>query len=580
MEEQGCKKKNTLFVLAIVFVLTLSFVLVACNFEKDELPKIELTDGMSLEEVRAALSEVKNYTFTYKEKETIREETYFVNQNGYLIDYIDLEYTYYVANFIADEDSAYYLVRKFNGTEEISHTYDHYTNVSDQFDDAKKEINRFIKEHLNDYFDEVEKNDVTMTVKDGKLIFEGANWICTFYDFNKTTLPIDEYFPGYKDMATENVDEDDNGGDVTPDDGNNDDNNDDVNPDDGNNDEVLFVDGMTIAEVKATLATVESYKWKNIDNGTVYYSCVNAAFYIEYDSDSDLVLYAAHFPEDGKWYALYREVEGTEEGRDYSWSTTNAEYMDFLSSDAAMHVETLLGDIENGNATMTIQDGSITVAYAEDYQILSYAGKSFTIYDFNKTVLPAIEEYFPGYKESATENVDDDNNDDDNDKALFTDGMTLEEVKAVLPKIKNFIFSVGNSVYLVDENGYMYSNYDDENTWCGAKFIEEDKIYSLYYNNKGSVTTEQEYHWQKADDDSIAEIKNTYGANFLAGQLTMVEDGDLTLTVENGKIILKDVVEGDGDDGDTYEFYSFNSSLFRVETMFPDYKELATEREN
>ncbi len=567
------KRKNSLLSVSIIFILAFTFVFAACNIiggiddDLDNvLPNIDLSDDMTVDEIKEALSEVKNYTFTYKEKETICEETYFVDQNGYLIDYIDLENTYYIANFIADENSAYYLIRNFNGTEETSHTYNHYTNVSDQFDEAKKEINKFIKEYLNDYYNEVEKNDATMTVKDGELVFEGANWICTFYDFNKTTLPIDEFFPGYKETAVEYVDDDDDGN--IDDGGNNDDNNDN-NGDDNGEEDVLFVSGMSLAEIKATLSTVDSYTWVKNESEIVLKTCENGCFYSEIDAEEEVGCYCAIFSEDNKWYSLYRDVEGTNEDIDYSWSETDDAYNDFLESDAATMVETLLEAVENGNASLAIENDVITIVYRDD---------TYTIYDFNETTLP-IDEYFPGYKELAVKQTDDtedgNNNDDDgNEDVIFTDGMTLDEVKAVLSEVKNYKMTIGESINYIIETGYAYTNVDGEYSWQGAWFIEDGKIYNLSMDYKNSVETDHKYYWKTADADGIAEIKDTFGINFILAQLGMVEDGDCTLTVENGKIILTDVA---GDDQDSYVFYDFNKTTLPIDEYFPGYKDVATE---
>ncbi len=377
------KKSGVLLVLSIMLVLILALTFGACNNENsgDDLPGITLTDGMSLDEIKAALSDVKNYSFIYNTKDKVRGGTYYVAENGYVIDYFDNGEVYYIANFIADSTTAYYLVREFSGAEEINKNYERYSEVYENFEESIESIRSFLKEHLNDSFNDVEVGDATMTVKDGKLVFDGEDFTNTFFDFNKTKLPIDEFFPGYKDTADEYVEED-----VS----------------------VLFEDGMTVSEVRQVLAVADAYMWAEVESNKTVACFFDENFCLYIDESEESVEYLANFLEDGKWYSLYYGIGVSDSElmtRRYTWSATDDEYQDFLQSDRANMADTLLGFVEAGDATLNINNGSALITVAADFENKEYAGKMYAISSYDKSEMP-LGEIFAGYKDNAVERVE------------------------------------------------------------------------------------------------------------------------------------------------------------------------------
>lgn len=387
------KKSGVLIVLSIMLVLILALTFVACNNENsgDDLPEITLTDGMSLDEVKAALSNVKSYSFIYNAKDKVRGITYYVAENGYVIDFFDNGKVYYIANFIADSTTAYYLIREFSGTEEINKNYVRCSGAYENFEENKGTIRLFLKEYLNDSFNDVEVGDAMMTVKDGKLIFDGEDFTNTFFDFNKTKLPIDEFFPCYKDTADEYVEEDDNG--------------------DGNGGEDvsgLFEDGMTVSEVRQVLAVADAYMWAEVESNKTVACFFDENFCLYIEESEESVEYLANFLEDGKWYSLYYGIGVSDSElmtRRYTWSATDDEYQDFLQSDGANMADTLLGFVEAGDATLNINNGSALITVAADFENKEYAGKMYAISSYDKSEMP-LSEIFAGYKDNAVERVE------------------------------------------------------------------------------------------------------------------------------------------------------------------------------
>lgn len=389
------KKSSVLIVLSIMLVLVLALTFVACNNENsgDDLPEITLTDGMSLDEVKVALSDVKNFKCVFSDYK------YYVSENGQVY-IIELEnYKYYAAHFLED-NRVYTLVKSFfNSNEQEYYTWENAT------EENLTKIKGLLVESLDDMFSLVENDGFTMTVKDGIITIIGTQtWV--FSDFNKTKLPIDEFFPDYKDTADEYVEEDDNGND----------NGDDGNGDDDNYGEdesgLLFEPEMTVSEIRQVLATVDAYMWVEVDsNKTV--GCFfdeNFCMYIEEEPEK-AIEYLAYFLEDGKWYSLYYGI-GVSDSElmtsRYTWGTTDDEYQDFLQSDGANMADTLLDFVEAGDATLTINNGSALITFAADFENKVYAGKMFTISSCDKSEIP-ISEIFVGYKDNAVERVESEN---------------------------------------------------------------------------------------------------------------------------------------------------------------------------
>lgn len=227
------RRKNVLMLLSIVLIIVSVCVFVACDDKNDNsnnggnnnntvdgLQNITLTEGMSVDEVKEALADVKNLTAHYASSTMISSEyglTLYIAENGTI--YVDRYYQlddpydmvncrYYSANFI-EEDKVYGLYVEAYGTEEeLNYSW---RNLA-QDDEFISETENAVKNFFEMIFAEIENDSATMRIQDGKLMVdfvldEEQTVIYTIYGFNNTTLPIEEYFPNYKTNAVEKVDE-------------------------------------------------------------------------------------------------------------------------------------------------------------------------------------------------------------------------------------------------------------------------------------------------------------------------------------------------------------------------------------
>ncbi len=214
------KRKSILFIVSIVLVLTLVFSFVACNnddgSDDNDLPKIRLKDDMTLAEVKEALKDVKNYKYEYVEDGKI--VTSYYTENGYVSIVSKDEVDECFAWFIEGE-KMYELSRDVENSVEVDHDYtwmnvtEYYANINFCTESLERDL-----AHIEE---EVEEGYGTFSIKNNKIIYtstkinyfitadlDGKMYEIILSDFNKTTLPIEKYFPNYKDLAVEYVEED------------------------------------------------------------------------------------------------------------------------------------------------------------------------------------------------------------------------------------------------------------------------------------------------------------------------------------------------------------------------------------
>lgn len=252
------KRKSILFIVSIVLVLTLAFALVACNDNGEnpdgnnevgaigELPSdddnsgennnddegdviTELSENMTLDEVKAFSSNVNNVTFSTSVNMGIEQEQVgYVNENCY-ISVVTMEVevfgvTIYEATFV--EDNRAYNLSRTVYSDELSEDAVEYTWIEIDASETELDNNETIfgESLLDAAIAEVENGNATfcITTKEGiegyVIVVEGTQhyddgefeydmeYTMTYYDFNKTEMPsIEEYFPNYKELAVEYV---------------------------------------------------------------------------------------------------------------------------------------------------------------------------------------------------------------------------------------------------------------------------------------------------------------------------------------------------------------------------------------
>lgn len=188
--------KKVQIVALLIVVCMLVCVFVACDDKNAEntgtvnnLPQITLTDGMTLDEVRVALAEVKNFRLDLFDSEGDCMAMY-ICENGYLYETVtdgDFSVECYEGNLVYD------LWGYKDGDDS---RYDYQV---EELDDEGKETLEAVAAH---YINVIFSDDVTVEVKDGKIIVSNEDGgVFTYYNFNNTVLPMEEYFPGYKNFG-------------------------------------------------------------------------------------------------------------------------------------------------------------------------------------------------------------------------------------------------------------------------------------------------------------------------------------------------------------------------------------------
>lgn len=156
------------------------------------LPKITLTEGMTKEEIKAALSECKNYKMFYYPSST--EENYFIHhfvENGYFFtQYEDDTLQWVCCTFY--EDSRLYI---------LDYDLDSDTNEGRYGFDISVDDVHFYYDALMGLYANLDNVDEA-EVKDGKIYLHrySDNDLYIISDFNNTVVNFEHYFPGYKSL--------------------------------------------------------------------------------------------------------------------------------------------------------------------------------------------------------------------------------------------------------------------------------------------------------------------------------------------------------------------------------------------
>lgn len=221
------RRKNVLILLSIVLIIVSVCMFIACDDKNDNntngdnnndtvngSQSITLTEGMSVYEVKKALAELKNLTAHYSFKDGGDEYglTLRIAENGTIrveheIECDDelktVESWYKSAHFIEDNKVYALYIESEGPKEERNYTWRKLA-WNDEFE---TEMENAVEGFLEMAFEEVINGSAEMSIQDGKIIIDFSDDGCTntytLYDFNKTTLPIEEYFPDYKTKAVE-----------------------------------------------------------------------------------------------------------------------------------------------------------------------------------------------------------------------------------------------------------------------------------------------------------------------------------------------------------------------------------------
>lgn len=196
-------KKLLLLVLAVVF----AFSLAACNNEDEKsndnaLPTITLTENMTLNEVKAALKDVKNF----KEElcyDNNYKETYYWCENGgaaYCNDEHGDQYMYVIS-----EDNKFYLLEYQYQMSSDTCEYNEEIIDATGYDTANDAFLRSLQNELDYYLDRVMPED-EWKIENGKIVIDHEDgYVVKLYDFNCTTAEVPEHYANYKELkATKN----------------------------------------------------------------------------------------------------------------------------------------------------------------------------------------------------------------------------------------------------------------------------------------------------------------------------------------------------------------------------------------
>lgn len=205
-------KKNLLQKLLLLTIsLVLVFALVACddndkgkssenNGSVEELKPITLTENMTLDEVRAALKDVKNFKqeWNYDDVYGDVKETHYWCENGGGAYYNDGHGDQYMIVII--EDNVFYCLEceydedlgKLAYEEEIVNAKEYEVASDLSLNNLKQELEWYLYDIMTEEKWEIENGQIVIYYDDGD--------IDKMYDFNCTETYIPEYYANYKNL--------------------------------------------------------------------------------------------------------------------------------------------------------------------------------------------------------------------------------------------------------------------------------------------------------------------------------------------------------------------------------------------
>lgn len=197
--------KKVIKIVAIVLAIcSFALVFVACGDKKDgnndtvnNLPKVELSDDMTLEQIKETLKDVRNYSFTYHWGDDVNWE-FRCSDNGFIQKHIgESDGENYIQSIgIFYEGNIGYDMTYEKYVDKDDEFYEYYVlEINEEYKNDLKEESDFLHQYLDD--DEL----VSARVENGKLFVVFGDYTVTFYDFNKTVMNPEEHFKGYKDLA-------------------------------------------------------------------------------------------------------------------------------------------------------------------------------------------------------------------------------------------------------------------------------------------------------------------------------------------------------------------------------------------
>ncbi len=197
--------KKIKIVATLIALCMLFCIFVACD-EKEEnsgtannSSAIELSDGMSLDEIKTIFAEVTNYKMIY---ESIHNDSI---QYKIIINMCETGYTAidYDEESESSRSACFYEGNKYFALNMSDESYIQ-VEVLELERSIKEFCENYGRETLEEFITDVDNDNATMRIEDGKIIFtrnfsDGEIGVYTLYDFNETTLSL-ENFPDYEDF--------------------------------------------------------------------------------------------------------------------------------------------------------------------------------------------------------------------------------------------------------------------------------------------------------------------------------------------------------------------------------------------
>lgn len=165
------------------------------------LPEITLTEGMSWDEVKNALADVTNYTYTLTQEDTV--SYFWLSDNGFLRVVYYKNNIYGKAAHVYENDLYYTLLT-------IDNRYQYKVeqeNNENQIDKEDLMLNVAIEslENAHGFSYEINNGQLIITTEDYEehgenygSKYTGGKYV--FYNFNNTIVNVEEYFPDYKSL--------------------------------------------------------------------------------------------------------------------------------------------------------------------------------------------------------------------------------------------------------------------------------------------------------------------------------------------------------------------------------------------
>ena len=178
-------------IIGVVLIAILMIAMVACNHNDDnETPKIEIKEGMTVEQIMAELDKVEYFAIELSESTSKNVYSYEVGKYGYTLNATS-------GNGESELNSVFYDGNKYY---DLSDVADYEQTVIDVTGyDVDNEIG--VKSYKDSLFRLLTEKNITYSIEDNKLIVYSGVDKYVFKDFNEKEFQAPSKFDGYKDLA-------------------------------------------------------------------------------------------------------------------------------------------------------------------------------------------------------------------------------------------------------------------------------------------------------------------------------------------------------------------------------------------